>query len=188
MYGFFPQPQSDWPMSTAPFVFSFASAGKITRTVLALKNINALRLDGIPVSVLKKGINLLASPIAHLINRLLASGVVPSGFKIGCVIPIYKGKGKSTTDPASYRPISILPALSKVLEVVVKSDLERHLTAVDALPNTQFGFRTGRSSTAAITTSPAQWLKGSQEGNVVGILAFDLSSAFDTVDKELLLP
>jgi hypothetical protein len=89
---------------------------------------------------------------------------------------------------ALYRPISILPALSKVLEAVVKSDLERHLTVVDALPNSQFGFRTGRSSLAAIATCHAQWLRGSQEGNVVGILAFDLSSAFDTVDKELLLP
>jgi hypothetical protein len=181
-------PTSDWPKSTAPFAFSFASARKIAKTVLALKNTDALGLDGIPVSVLKKGIEVLASPIAHLINPSLASGVVPSGFKIGCVIPIHKGKGKSTTDPASYRPISILPALSKVLEAVVKSDLEGHLAVVDALPNSQFGFRAGRSSTVAITTSHAQWLRGSQGGNVVGILAFDLSSAFDTVDKELLLP
>jgi hypothetical protein len=98
----------------------------------------------------------------------------PGSFKIGCVIPIHKGKGKRTTDPASYHPISILPALSKVLEVVVKSDLEGNLSAVDALPN--------------IATLHAQWLRGSQEGNVVGILAFDLSSAFDTVNRELLLP
>jgi hypothetical protein len=75
-----------------------------------------------------------------------------------------------------------------VLEAVVKSDLEGHLAVVDALPNSQFGFRSGRSSMAAIATCHAQWLRGSQEGNVVGILAFDLSSAFDTVDKELLLP
>jgi hypothetical protein len=183
-----PSPTLDWPKSTAPFSFSFASAGKIVKTVLALKNTDALGLDGIPMSVLKKGIDVLASPIAHLINRSLASGVVPSGFKIGCVIPIHKGKGKNTTDPALYRPISILPPLSKVLEAVVKTDLERHLAVVDALPNTQFGFRAGRSSTAAIATSHAQWLRGSQQGNVVGILAFDLSSAFDTVDKELLLP
>jgi hypothetical protein len=181
-------PTLDWPKSTVPFAFSFASAGKIAKTVLALKNTDALGLDGIPVSVLKKGIKVLASPIAHLINRSLASGVVLSGFKIGCVIPIHKGKGKSTTDPASYRPISILPALCKVLEAVVKSDLEGHLAVVDALPNSQFGFRAGRLSTAAIATSHAQWLRGSQGGNVVGILAFDLSSAFDTVDKELLLP
>jgi hypothetical protein len=50
-------PTSDWPKSTAPFAFSFASAGKIAKTVLALKNTDALGLDGIPVSVLKKGVD-----------------------------------------------------------------------------------------------------------------------------------
>lgn len=145
-------------------------------------------MDGIPVSVLKKGAMVLSSPIAHVINRSLASGTVPCGFKVGCVIPVHKGKGKSVTDPASYRPISILPALSKVLEAVVKADLESHLAKVDALPNSQFGFRPHRSSTAALATAHAQWLRGSQEGKVVGVLAFDLSSAFDTVDKAQLLP
>jgi hypothetical protein len=181
-------PTSDWPKSTAPFTFSFASAGKIAKTVLALKNTDALGLDGIPVSVLKKGIDVLASPIAHLINRSLASGTVPDGFKSACVIPIHKGKGKNTADPASYRPVSILPALSKVLEAVVKADLESHLTRVGALPNSQFGFRPGRSCTAALATAQAKWIQGSQEGNVVGILAFDLTAAFDTVDKAQLLP
>jgi hypothetical protein len=181
-------PTSDWPKSTAPFAFSFACAGKIAKTILALKNTDALGLDGIPVSVLKKGVEVLASPIAHLINRSLASGVVPSGFKSACVIPIHKGKGKNTADPASYRPVSILPALSKVLEAVVKADLESHLARVGALPNSQFGFRPGRSCTAALATAQAKWIQGSQEGNVVGILAFDLTAAFDTVDKAQLLP
>jgi hypothetical protein len=104
------------------------------------------------------------------------------------VIPIHKGKGKNTADPASYRPVSILPALSKVLELVVKADLESHFAKVGALPNTQFGFRPGRSCTAALATAQAKWIQGSQEGNVVGILAFDLTAAFDTVDKAQLLP
>jgi hypothetical protein len=96
-----PAPPSNWPKTTAPFVFLFANAGKIARTIAALKNTDALGLDGIPVSVLKKGVEVLASPIAHLVNRSLASGVVPNGFKIGCVIPIHKGKGESVSDPAS---------------------------------------------------------------------------------------
>eukprot|EP00095_Tigriopus_kingsejongensis_P011399 maker-scaffold68_size422247-snap-gene-3.19 protein:Tk11399 transcript:maker-scaffold68_size422247-snap-gene-3.19-mRNA-1 annotation:"hypothetical protein DAPPUDRAFT_300160" len=75
-----------------------------------------------------------------------------------------------------------------VLESIVKSDLEQHLLKVNALPNSQFGFWKTQSSTAAIATAQAQWLKGSQGGNVVGVLAFDLSSAFDTVDKAQLIP
>ncbi|QQP56701.1 Uncharacterized protein FKW44_001453 [Caligus rogercresseyi] len=62
------------------------------------------------------------------------------------------GKGKSTTNPASYRPICILPALSKVLETIVKSDLEDYLAKTETLPNSQFGFRKGRSTTAALAS------------------------------------
>jgi hypothetical protein len=54
-------PSSDWPESSAPFMFSFVSAGKIAKTILALKNIDALGRDSIPVSVLKKGVKVLAS-------------------------------------------------------------------------------------------------------------------------------
>eukprot|EP00095_Tigriopus_kingsejongensis_P011598 maker-scaffold325_size206031-snap-gene-0.17 protein:Tk11598 transcript:maker-scaffold325_size206031-snap-gene-0.17-mRNA-1 annotation:"reverse transcriptase-like protein" len=75
-----------------------------------------------------------------------------------------------------------------VLESIVKSDLVQHLLKVNALPNSQFGFRKNRSSTAAIATAQAQWFKGSQGGNVVGVLAFDLSFALDTVDKAQLIP
>ncbi|QQP55221.1 Putative RNA-directed DNA polymerase from transposon BS [Caligus rogercresseyi] len=99
----------------------------------------ALGVDGIPVSVLKKGIEVLAGPISHLVNRSLASGTVPAALKLSNVLPIYKGK--SAADPASYRPVCILPALSKILETVVKTDFEIHLAKTEALPNTQFGFR-----------------------------------------------
>eukprot|EP00095_Tigriopus_kingsejongensis_P012357 maker-scaffold198_size266703-snap-gene-1.29 protein:Tk12357 transcript:maker-scaffold198_size266703-snap-gene-1.29-mRNA-1 annotation:"hypothetical protein BRAFLDRAFT_82878" len=51
-----------------------------------------------------------------------------------------------------------------------------------------FGFRPKRSSTGALAVAQAEWIRGAQNGDVVGVLAFDLSSAFDTVDKAQLLP
>ncbi|QQP53401.1 Uncharacterized protein FKW44_005872, partial [Caligus rogercresseyi] len=90
--------------------------------------------------------------------------------------------------PASYRPVCILAALSKVLEIIVKSDLEDHLAKTEALPNTQFGFRKGRSTTAALATAHAKWLEAEQRGKVVGVLGFDLSAAIDTVNQLQLLP
>jgi hypothetical protein len=60
----------------------------------------------------------------------MAKGCVPAQFKIGRVHPIHKGKGKPGDDPASYQPVSILPALSKVLELHVKDNLENHLRKV----------------------------------------------------------
>jgi hypothetical protein len=103
------------PSSSRPFSFSFASAGKIAKTIRGLKPTGALGVDTIPVEVLKKGVEVLADPIAHMCNVSFATGVVPAGLKVGKIYPVYKGSGKNRKDPASYRPISILSPLSKVL-------------------------------------------------------------------------
>jgi retron-type reverse transcriptase len=138
--------------------------------------------------VWKKGIEVLACPVAHLVNRSLALGVVPKDFKRAIVHPVYKGSSKPRAEPGSYRPVSILTALSKVLEVVVKEDLEAHLDNLGALPNTQHGFRQGRSCTTALATAHARWTAAGREKKVVGILAFDLTAAFDSLAKDQLLP
>jgi hypothetical protein len=73
-------PTPDWPPAAAQgqtFSFSFASAGKVSKTIKGLKSTEALGVDRIPVSVLKKGVALLAAPLAHLVNRSLATGVAP---------------------------------------------------------------------------------------------------------------
>jgi hypothetical protein len=102
------------------FLFSFANAGKIAKTIKQLGPTEAVGIDGIPASVLKKGVTVLATPLAHLVNRSLAEGVVPAGFKVGKVYPVHKGNGKSYSAPSSYRPVSILPAMSKVIKSIVK--------------------------------------------------------------------
>lgn len=58
--------------------------------------------DDISVSVLKQSANVLACPIAHLVNRSLASGTVPTVFKNVITQPVYKVGGKSRSDPPSY--------------------------------------------------------------------------------------
>jgi hypothetical protein len=118
----------------------------------------------------------------------LATGVVPSGFKAGKISPVYKGGNKSRHDPTLYWPVSILPAMSKVLEVLVKSDLEKHLAATNVLPLTQFGFHQRRGCSTALGTAHTGWIKSRGKSNVVGVMGYDLSSAFDTVAAEQLLP
>jgi hypothetical protein len=174
--------------SAKSFEFNFATAGEIAMIIRGLKATEAMGIDDIPTLVLKKGMDVLAGPISHLVNRSLAEGRVPEAFKVGKVFPIFKGKGKAREDPASYRPVSILPAMSKVLETSVKADLEAHLARVNCLPGAQYGFRPKRSCTSAIAHAHAGWLTGAERGQVLGIMAFDLSAAFDTVAAEQLLP
>ena len=86
--------------------------------------------------------------------------------------------------PSSYRPIAILPALSKVLEKLVLSQLMPFLDP--KLPSSQFGFRPGRGTSDAIATAHSSWTKAVSAGKVTGIAAFDLTAAFDTVDHNIL--
>jgi hypothetical protein len=171
-----------------PFHFKFANAKRMSEAIKGLNNTEALGVVEIPTSVRKKSVEILAGPISHLINRSLAEGKVPAQFKIGRVHPIHKRKGKPREDPGSYRPISILPAMSKVLESLVKGDLEAHLKRVNGLPGSQYGFRPKRSCTSALAHAQAGWLSGAAKGQVVGLMAFDLSVAFDTVAAEQLAP
>jgi hypothetical protein len=170
------------------FFFKFANAKRTSKAIKDLNNTEALGRDGILTSVLKKGVEVLAGPVSHLVNRSMAEGGVPAAFKIGKVHPIHKGKGKPRDDPASYSPVSILPAMSKVLESLVKGDLEDHLKKVTGLPGSQYGFRPKRSCTSALAHAQAGWLSGAAKGQVFGLMAFDLSAGLDTVAAKQLAP
>jgi hypothetical protein len=136
--------------SASKLTFTFAKPGGIAKIIRGLKNTEAMGIDDIPTSVLKKGVEVWAGPISHLVNRSLAEGRVPEAFKVGKVFPVFQGKGKQREDPSSYRLVSILPALSKVLETSVKAELERHLAKVNGFPNAQHGFCQGSSFTTAL--------------------------------------
>jgi hypothetical protein len=133
--------------------FDFANATWISKVITGLKTASALGTDGIPVAVLKTGSDVLAGPISHLVNMLLSAGGFPSAFKTALIHPVYKGGGKARNNPASYRPVAILCALSKVLETVAKEDLEAFMKVNNILPTSQHGFQKGSSCTTALATA-----------------------------------
>ena len=103
------------------FDFRYVTAGDVTRIVRNLNNTKAIGVDGVSTEILKKGINVLASPIARICNISMSTGIFPDIFKEAIVHPVFKGCGKNPRDPASYRPISILPSLSKILEMLFRN-------------------------------------------------------------------
>jgi hypothetical protein len=106
-----PPPAPSWPPLPTTFDFAYCSVARIKKVVLGLNPTEALGIDGIPVSILKRGIEVLTSPFRYLVNRSTANGKVPDGLKTGIVHPVYKGGVKKHADPVSYRLVSILPAL-----------------------------------------------------------------------------
>jgi hypothetical protein len=127
--------------------------------------------------MLKMGSHVLAGPISHLVNMSLSAGVFPSAFKTALIHPVYKMGGKGRNNPASYRPVSILCALSKVLETVAKEDLKAFMKANNILPTSQHGFRKGRSCTTALATAHAARVSAKAKGKVVAVVGFDLNAS-----------
>jgi hypothetical protein len=120
------------------------------------------------------GSDVLAGPVSDLVNMSLSDGVFPLAFKTALIHPVYKGGGKARNDPASYRPVAILCALSKVIKTVAKEDLETYMAANNILPTSQHGFRKGRSCTTAHATAHAAWFVAKAKGKVVAVVRFDL--------------
>ena len=169
------------------FNFSFVTPGSVTKIIRRLKNTKALGVDKIQTEVWKKGVAVLAGPIARICNISLSTGIFPDIFKQAIIHPVFKENGKNPRDPGSYRPISILSSLSKILEIAVRDALLDWLMLKGFIPDTQFGFLPGRSVTTALACAQNDWIEAKSSGDVVGIMAFDLSAAFDTIASATLL-
>ena len=74
-------------------------------------------LDRIAISIIKQSIQIIAEPLAHIINLSITSGIVPDQMKIARVVPLFKAGDRLLF--TNYRPVSILPSFSKFLEKVV---------------------------------------------------------------------
>ena len=140
-----------------------------------------------PTSVLKQTADLLAPFITELFSRSLTAGHFPAGYKQALITPIIKKPGLDAGDVSSYRPISNLPVMSKLLERLVARQLMEFLSAHDLLPPLHSGFRAGHSTEAALLRVLSDILQAVDRGDVAALILLDLSAAFDTVDHDILL-
>ena len=93
--------------------------------------------------------------------------------------PLFKSGAKD--DINNYRPISILPTLSKLIEKFMQKHLRNYLNTFDVLHKFQSGFRSG------LTLMTERWLKAINDGNIVGTIMIDFRKAFDLLDHDLLI-
>jgi hypothetical protein len=140
-------------------------------------------IDDLSVSILKNISESIAGPLSTLFNRSIQQGIFPANWKIAKVIPIPKPGDKASID--SYRPISLLPILSKVFERHILSFLYPFIR----VPHNQFGFVKRRSTNSALISAAQtihNGLDNKKFGKVIGIF-LDVRKAFDRVPHSLLL-
>jgi hypothetical protein len=171
--------------SNERFKFTYVSKISIEKELKSLKRGKSAGHDDIPPGMLKDAASELAKPLSHIINLSLQTGVVPTEWKIAKVTPIHKG-GQSSS-PDNYRPISVLPILSKILERSAHKQLSKYLETNNLLSSNQYGYRKRRSTQHATTLFTADIRKKADSGNLVGAVFVDLSKAFVTLSHSILL-
>ena len=145
----------------------------------------AAGLDLVKPKVAKAIAKQICKPLQHIINKSMQFSKVPNKMKMARVTPIHK-KG-SESECANYRPISILPIFSKVMEKIVNNQILNYLESKNLFNKTQFGFRKNLGTSNALLEFSTQAYKAFNEGNAILGIFIDFSKAFDTIDHNILL-
>ena len=131
------------------------------------------------------GLDGISSRLLREAADIVRSGVFPDKWKVAKVLPVYKDDIKS--EASNYRPISILPIVSKIIEKIIFNQLYEYLTTNNLLSESQHGFRPHHSTVTALLEATNNWYLNLDNGLLNGALFLDLKKAFDTVNHEILL-
>ena len=176
---------SDDDFTDGRFVFHPVTYFFIYRQLTKLKVNKATGLDQIPYCMLKDGASIITNSVTYLVNLSLSVGSMPDEWKQAKVIPLHKSGCREDMD--NYRPISILPVISKIAESAVNVQLQQYLTQHNLLSSVQSGFRKYHSTQTAVTFFSDSIRRNTELGQITGALFIDLRKAFDTVPHNPLI-
>jgi hypothetical protein len=160
--------------------------------ILANITSKSCSLDFIPTSLIKSCSDVFSELITNLANLSFIEGCFPTIFKRAIVIPLTKKPGLDPNSPSSYRPISNLNNISKILERIFLSRLQPHITTSTNFNPLQSAYRKHHSTETALLNT-LDHIYSSADHSQPTVLVYlrlshlDLSAAFDTIDHDTLI-
>ena len=165
--------------------FSLILVDSVASTLRDLKACKATGLDKIPAKILKLSANIIAPSLNFIFNLSLVTGTYIDEWKQARVTPIFKSGNRRQCE--NYRPISILPVVSKVFEKEVFRQLYSYLTEGSLLSKFQSDFRRKHSTVTALIQMCDEWLENMDNGKLNGVVFLDIKKAFDSINHHILL-
>ncbi|KAF2348701.1 Reverse transcriptase domain, partial [Trinorchestia longiramus] len=161
------------------------SLQEIRRILYSLKNTEAVGHDNISLQYIKESFNFTA-PLLHLIiNTSITTNKFPDQWKLSIIKPLHKAGDINTA--SNYRPISLLPVLSKILEKVISNQLSTNLDKSKPLHPNQYDYRKCTSTQDALLNIAEKIYSDIDTNNVTLLLLLDLSKAFNSDEHKQLL-
>jgi hypothetical protein len=158
---------------------------EIQAIILSLKNSTTKGHDGIMINTIKECNDQLATPLCVLFNKSIHEGIVPDDLKIANIIPVFKSEDKIIV--SNYRPISVLPAFSKILERLIYNRLMDFIEQHNIISDSQYGFRKKISTSVALLDLVDKVSNSIETGEYTLGIFLDIAKAFDTVNHKILL-
>ena len=141
--------------------------------------------DGLSSLLLKQLKFEIEPSLTVAFKKSIENSEIPKAFSEAFIKPIKKVK-KPQGDPASYRPVSLTSNMAKILEHLVKSQLQKFLEKDDVLNQAQHGFRPNRSCISQLLDHYDSVMRNLEEGKLCDVIYLDFAKAFDSVDRFIL--
>ena len=156
----------------------------VKKEINNFKNDCSTGFDTIPVTYLKPASEYIASPITNIINNCINTNSFPKMWKIVRILPI--PKVKVPTKPSDYRPISLLPLLSKVCERIILNQVKQFIAKHQVYHSTQSDYRKGHSYITLLLKLRYNVQYAFKSSEVAIVLFAGYSKAFDTIRYDIL--
>lgn len=176
---------SDRKRNFEVFKWQKLSCKDILKSIASLSSSCSEDIYGMSNKVLKEIIDVILVPLTSIFNMILETGVYPQALKKAKVIPVYKKGDK--LNPSSYRPISLVPIISKVFELCIKNQLNSFFISNNLFCDEQFGFTTGKNTVKAVENIVNKVLINFENKLLSSAVLIDLTKAFDCMNHELII-
>ena len=158
---------------------------EIEKIIKSLDSNKSSDIYGMSPKLLKILSPAISETLSNIFNKSFALGVLPDQMKLATITPIFKGGSK--LDVSNYRPVSVLPIISKVLQKLMLTRLTKYLDKSKIIYEHQFGFQKSRSTTLAVLDLSTRITKALDCGNYAASVFLDFAKVFDTVNHQILL-